>query len=263
MPLRINIIPQCHVALDQLKAQAQTCDGLPRIPKRAPHGGSVAIVGGGESTETKLDELRAFPGQIWAINSTAKWLQERGVPCTFIAIDPGPVHTLTPWGKKALLATSCHPDLRTHFEDVQLFDLVETHTDGIAGGTTCASRALHLAIHQGYYDIHLWGCDSSFQPGRDHVDRHEEWPEQVIVRANGKRFLTILEWVMQAECISQLLRMAPTVFYNHSGGLLAAMVEDPDGWEVEAVSAALKEAMDAVNETSAFTEPYEPCQLST
>lgn len=256
-PLRIKIIAECHVPSAMLQAQAATCSGLARIQPRPRHDGKLAIVGGGESTEQHLEELRAFQGEIWAINSTAKWLHERGIECTYIAIDPGPVHTITPWGKKAILATWCHPDLRTHFEEVQLFDLIETDPGGIPGSTTCASRAMSLALHQGFYDVWLYGCDSSFTPGRDHVDRHEEWPEQAIVRSNGRDYVTILEWVMQAETMSQLIRMAPDVFHNRSGGLVQAMVDDPDGWEVVAVSEALKTAMEALG-PHVYTEPF-PC----
>lgn len=257
-PLRIKVIPQCHMALEDIQAQARTCDGLPRLAPRPPHGGKLAIVGGGASTAAHLGELKSWDGEIWAINSTAKWLLERGIDCTFICIDPGPAERFSPAGKRALLATCCDPSLRAMFEKVDLFDLCDTHPEGVRGGTTCASRAMALAIRQGFFDVTLYGCDSSFLPGRDHVDRHEEWPEQVVIRAGGVDYLTILEWQMQAECISPLIRLAPNVFKNRSGGLLQAMV-DHDDWEVVAVSAALKEAMEALNGETIFTEPLGLC----
>jgi hypothetical protein len=259
-PFRLKITADCHIPLQQWIDNAATCEGLGRIEKQAPHGRKLAIVGGGSSTEKSLEELKAWDGDIWAVNSTGPWLLKHGIQSTFITVDPAPVEDFYTEGMTdALLATSCCPKLRERFQTVRLFDMVETHPDGIGGGTTTASRMPLVAILLGYYEISFFGCDSSFQLGRDHVDRNDAtFDEALVIRAGGTDYLTNLQLLQQAETMAEIMNLAPNVFRNRSGGLLEAIQKHPDTWEIAAVSDQLKQSLEAWNGKSGFYEtPYE------
>ena len=256
MTFRLEIIAQCTEPLERLKEYALTCAGIPRLPKKEPHGGKIAIVGGGPSVANRLDELREWDGEMWAINATAKWLKEHGVQSKFITVDPSPFpDEMIDGVEEAYLATLCHPDLRTHFKKVSFFDMYETDPDGITGGTTTASRALSLAIHQGFYDITLYGCEGSFTIGQDHVDRNEMHPEMVVIQAGDEHFVTYLEYMTQTETLANMIRLAPNVFKQRSGGLLEAMIKHYDTWAIVAVSSDLKAQLEEINGPQGLFEP--------
>lgn len=221
----------------------------PRV-QRGVHPHPVAVVGGGPSLLDRLDELREWPGDIWAINRTADWLQARGIDCAYFSVDPLVIPSSV---KRALVCSACHPQV-LEGKDVLMFDLSE-HGGGIVGGSTTATRAPTLAAFMGYPGVHFFGCDSSFQTF-DHIDRHEAYPEELIVKANGRTFHTYPEFLMQAECLTDIIRLAPELFVNKSGGLLQAMMVD-DQWEVVAVSDALKASLIEWNgDTGLYDKPY-------
>ena len=259
MTFRLEIISQCVEPLERLKENALTCADLPRLSKKEPHGGKLAVVGGGPSVSDRLDELRAWDGEIWAINATASWLSKHGIKAKFITVDPGLCSREEVKGvEEAYLATLCHPQMRGLFPKVSFFDMRETHPEGITGGTTTASRALSLAVHQGFYDITLYGCEGSFTIGKDHVDRDEMRPEMVVIQAGGKHFVTYLEYMMQAETLANMIRLAPNVFKQRCGGLLEAMIDHFDTWAIVAVSESLKAHLEEVNGPQGLFEPRFP-----
>jgi hypothetical protein len=256
MTFRLEIISQCVEPLDRLKENALTCAGLPRLPKQEPHGGKLAIVGGGPSVNAHLDELRAWDGEIWAINATASWLKNHGINSKFITVDPVLfTKDMVEGVEEAYLATLCHPQMKNLFPKVSFFDMRETDPKGIAGGTTTASRALSLAVHQGFYDITLYGCEGSFTIGKDHVDRDEMRPEMVVIQAGDEHFVTYLEYMMQSETLANMIRLAPNVFKQRCGGLLEAMIKHPDTWAIVAVSESLKAHLEEVNGPQGLFEP--------
>lgn len=258
-PFRIEIIGEPLLTLDQFRENAKTCDGIPRIPKEKPHGGRLAIVGGGPSIINHLNELRAWNGPIWAINNTAAWLVRQGISAIMITVDPAPPEQFDTEGVDyALLASYVHPKLRDKFAEVGIFDLYEIDPEnGIKGGTTTASRACSLATYLGFFDVTLFGCEGSFQIGQDHVDRAENRPDIFIIKAGGVDYATYAEWMMQSELLAKLVTLAPNVFKQKSGGLLQAMVEHPD-WEVVAVSESLRDHLIEVNgDQGIYDSPYE------
>ena len=97
----------------------------------------------------------------------------------------------------------------------------------------------------GYADVSFFGCEGSFQEN-DHVDRHEHRPDQLIVRAGGKDYRTCPPFLIQCEELIQLF-FFDGVYHNRSGGLLKAMIDFPDTWEVVAVSEALKHHLEERN----------------
>lgn len=255
MTFRLEIISNCIEPIEKLNANALTCAGFPRLPKKEPHGGKLAIVGGGPSVSDRLDELRAWNGEIWAINATAKWLNDRGIKSKFITVDPGLFPKEMVSVEEAYLATLCHPQMREFFDKVSFFDMFETHPDGIKGGTTTATRALSLGTHQGFYDITLYGCEGSFTIGQDHVDRNDMRPEMVVVRAGDEHFVTYLDYMTQTQALADIIRLAPNVFKQRCGGLLEAVLNHYDTWSIVAVSEALKAHLEEVNGAQNLYEP--------
>lgn len=254
--MRLNIETQCVVPLDQLIRNAATCYGLERIEKRERHDGRLAIAGGGLSLVDALHDLASFD-EVWAINSTAAWLLERGIDCTMITVDPNPPEEFNLCGvEKALLATLCDPRLRAALPGAQLFDMLETCPGGVPGGTTTAQRAVALALRQGFFDVTFFGCEGSFAVGADHVDRTDAPQEMIVVRADGRDHVTVLEFLLQSQKLAEVIRMAPQVFKERSGGLLRAMCADDD-WDIVAVSGPMKEHLERVNGRHGFYEaPY-------
>jgi hypothetical protein len=133
--------------------------------------------------------------------------------------------------------------------------MYETDPEGIIGGTTTASRAFSLGIHQGFYDITLYGCEGSFTIGQDHVDRNEMRQEMVVIQAGDEHFVTYLDYLTQTETLANMIRLAPNVFKQRCGGLLEAMINHYDTWAIVAVSGALKAHLEEVNGPQGLYEP--------
>ncbi len=243
-PFRIEIKTRCVAPAEQLQRNAALNAEYPRFRRSVRHDRRLAVVGGGPLVVHDLDELRAWDGDIWGINYTAEWLNDNGVKATLFSVDPTHMIVEAP---DALLATVCDPDLVRHFDGrVQVFDLLESCQGGIAGGITSATRAPALSFAMGYVDVSFFGCEGSFDK-REHVDRDEGKEPQLIVRAGGKDYGTVAEYLLQCEQLSLILRTLTGAYHNRSGGLLKAMIENPDTWEIVAVSAEMKEHLEAVN----------------
>lgn len=248
-------MPYVSATAEQLAVNIEASKAYPKA-QRGVHQHPVAVVGGGPSLLARLEELRGWPGDIWAINYTADWLLDRGIECTRFSVDHDPMQSRVP---KALLATSCHPTTFAGHKEVEVFDLVESNPDGIGGGTTSAGRAPALALKLGYPGIAYFGCDSSFTD-IDHVDRHEGLKELIIVRVNGADYTTRPDLLLQAQELSQLIRTFDAYFTNYSDGLVRAMSEDHnDSWEIVAVSEAMKKTLIETNgDSGMYDTPYKP-----
>jgi hypothetical protein len=228
--------------------------GFPRV-SRLVREHPVAVVGGGPLLD--IEAVRSWPGDVWAINYTADFLLNRGIDCTFLSVDSYP-HLETSAAKR-LLGSNCDPSL--FVGDVQVFDLAEMAPDGIKGGSSTATRAPLLALAMGYPGVVFFGCEGSFAE-RTHVDRdcdHTKEAGLIIVRADGRDWLTSPQMLMQCEELSWFVRNT-SVFQEQSGGLLRAMVAD-DGWEVVGVNEAMKQHLIEVNgDQGLYDKPYrKPC----
>lgn len=212
--------------------------GLPMLgAARAPF---LAVVGGGPSVADHLDELRYWPGVIWAINGTFNWLRDRGILSQFFSTDPLPgIADLCRQADSAVMATWCSPDAFSAMPSahVELVDLAEYP----AVGPSTACCAPLIAANAGFRSVSFFGCESSFKDGATHaysVDRPMNFLE---VECNGKRFMTSPQMLMQAEYLADILREALGYCVDRSGGLLAAVVADPDV-DVIAASRSVYEA---------------------
>lgn len=255
-PFRLNVVPQCIESLDVLKANAERNQKYPSVHRR------LAIVGGGPSVASHLDELRAWDGDIWAVNYTPQYLKQHGIRSTFITVDPqdfdpGPL-------EDALVATCCNPDLFERLVSrgvkVRSFNIAETHEGGVFGGVTTARRAMGLGLMVGHREIHVFGCEGSYSQGYSVDGRQGEW-NQLIIRAGGKDYLTETGFVTQCEEMAQIFKHFGHVYKNRSGGLLQALIENPETWECVGVSAALKAHLEQVNGAQGmYDAPYQPIQ---
>lgn len=268
-PFRIDVRSQCVASIETMKAQAAVNSNYPRVERCLRHGRKLAVVGGGPLVIHDLDELRSWDGDIWSINYTAQWLHSHGIESTLLSIDPQPLKTIA---RDALLASSCHPETAAAFAGrVRVFDLCETDESGIPGGVTTATRAPSLSFLLGYLDVSFFGCEGSFHTEwkgvsdgagqlfiRDHVDRHDAPKAMVIIRADGADYCTDLELLKQCEQLVALFSAFPDVYHNRSGGLVKAMLRDPE-WEVTAVSGALRDHIELLNGKSGlYEDAYQP-----
>lgn len=256
-PFRLDIKADGPMPREELVRVAQLNAHQPRIVPQKPHGRKLAIVGGGPLVVHDLPELRAWDGDVWGINFTADWLNENGVRATLFTVDPGPFESKAP---DAILATVCAPMLFAQFEGrVRCFDMLQTHPEGLSGGSFSSTCAAAVSLRMGYADVSFFGCEGSYEE-RDHVDRHEGRTDELIVRAGGKDYRTIPPYLIQCEELKQLFYF-DGVYHNRSGGLLKAMIENPDTWEVVAVSASMKQHLEQMNgHHGLYEEPYRGIQ---
>jgi hypothetical protein len=236
--------------------------GYPLIEKRTPHDVPLAVVGGGPSAGLALDELIAWPGDIWAINQGATWLASHGRTegVTLFSVDP--LEDLVDWVggvERALLGTSCHPKL---FEALKGKDVAMFHTRPIRGyvpftpadlersesnpqgpktemfGPSSVTRIFYPAAVYGYKDVTFFGCEGSIGE-RTHAYRHEERSRQIIVKAGDVDYYTTPDYYMTTQFLANVMREYPKL-KEKSGGLLRAMINNWDTWYVAALSEELR-----------------------
>lgn len=258
-PFRITFQPVRGIAATQHDANVMASKDRVRIGKSVSNGKPLAIVGGGPSVESHLEELRNWSGDIWAINWTAEWLSDRGIPSWLVTVDSSiksiPKAKLT---TGAILASCVDPAIFDEYPGAQCFDLIEDAPNGIVGGSSTACRIPLLAILMGYGDVHFFGCEGSFTLGRTHVNRNEtQFVNYLKVKAGGVVYDTRDDLYLQCECLADVMRSFPGVFKNRSGGLLQGMVDYMDSWQVVAISDALKNQLEAGNGSCGmYDTPY-------
>jgi hypothetical protein len=228
--------------------------GLPTVQKTPERAGQLAIVASGPSVRDYLDELRSWTGEIWAINGAYDYLLDEGiVPHGFFAIDPLP--ELADYVRR--------PQRETTFfvaatSDVSVFDALEgfkiktffpfsddvTYPEGagmIGGGTTAVTRAPYLALVEGWRDITLFGCDSSYDGGeycyqwgryKSDIDAPKLWLE---INGEGP-FQSEIGLMKQMSQMAVIIEKFRGMLKIRCGGLMAAYLRapmsDPEAFEV-------------------------------
>jgi hypothetical protein len=276
MPFRIEFSTVGLVPEETYIEYARTniAAGFPEVMFAAPHDVPLAIVGGGPSAARALDELKDWPGHIWGINQTASWLIAQGVkaPVWLFTVDPDPC--LADWVsgvERALLGASCHPKLFEALKDkdVRLFHtrevpgvtraMEETVNDGSnvpeikcnLMGPSSVCRVFLPAAMQGYKDVTFFGCEGSIEE-KTHAYRHEHRPRQMVIRAGDRDYITTPDFYITTLFLVNVMREFGKL-KERSGGLLRAMLEYPDTWEVVAFSEELRNKLDPT-----ATENYIP-----
>jgi hypothetical protein len=187
----------------------------------------LAVVAGGPSVSEHIEELRQWPGDLWIVGSAFPWALANGIEGTFFNIDQHPSVAKDCVGaKKAILATCTDPSVFAALNgEVEVFDVENNHY------ATSLTATPFLAPMMGYTEIHFYGCESSYRD-TTHAYRHEYWEgrgsDTIRVVCNGGAFLTNPSFLMQAEFMAEVVRLAPQLFHIHCDGLLAAMVQNSD-----------------------------------
>jgi hypothetical protein len=219
--------------------------GLPYVSQKSRP--ALAVVGGGHSAKRHVEELRVWSGDVWACGSVYHWLKSLGIESTLFCVDPQALlASMAVGAKKALLATSCDPSAFDVLKDadVEVFDLIR-NGEGVPHGPTTGTTAFALAFaHMGYTDVSFFGFDSSYAEEADtkkpdrydltvhtHAYKSEAEPMMMRVVCNGRAFITCAEFFIQAQWMADMFRTEVGkrgFIKNRSGGLLAALIEDPD-----------------------------------
>lgn len=253
--LRLNVEGQATATTDEheVNREYSASLGLPELLSVSPeHGRPLAICGGGPSLRGAVNVLRNWPGDIWAINGVCAYLASLGIKSTFVTVDADSYHDdlveldwmLGPV-KKALVSSFCNKALldRLKGAEVMLFHPGLNNAVDLpaVGGTTTASRIPIPAIMLGYRLICYVGCECSFTAGApSHAYKHDAKPRnQLVIRADGKDWVTTLQLMLQAKELSFVISEYPRYFSEKSGGLLRAMLKDPKNWKVVAANAEM------------------------
>jgi hypothetical protein len=226
--------------LDAAGRQRQVASALARnFPDLVPvpeHSRSVAVVASGPSVKGELEKLRAWDGDIWAINGALDWLMSEGIcPDVYLGLDPEEcmVDYLRNPPEKTdyYMAAVCHPSAFDCLKDRKVFlwyaaDEASPPPSGkyaVGGGTTCLTKAPYLAYMLGYRDIHLFGCDSSFHDA-SHVYGGDIPDDAVSLKVEGRTFLTNMAWIHQAAFLACIKDTFPAKFILHGDGLAQTFV---------------------------------------
>jgi hypothetical protein len=132
----LNPIPDADVVRNVAHAKSLG------FPKSGTAGAEhLAIVGGGPSIAGRLEDIRAWDGDVWAINGAFRYLRERDVDATFFSIDPTDLILPDLEGAtRAVLGMTCHPDVFAAF-DLATVCAIETRHAGV----TTSTAGIHAA----------------------------------------------------------------------------------------------------------------------
>ena len=231
--VKIRFRGVCAVSNDELERRKPLLKQYPSPPKATDD--RLCVVGGGPSAGHLIDEIRSYR-QIWAINGTYDWCMANGINATLFTIDP----IYRGKAKVGIFADVCLPE--TIAACGRAF--VYPH-DGFARGTTSATAVPHLAITLGYRRLTFYGCEGSFE-GRTHTFK-DIAGDRLWIEANGQEFVTNPQMLLQSEVLAEVIRLAPHVFSNRSGGLLDALVADSD-YDVTAANRKLYDTIMGVQD---------------
>jgi hypothetical protein len=215
--------------------------GLPVFGEAKGTLGALAVVGGGPEVARYVDELRAWDGEIWAINGAFDWCKERGIHATFFTLDASiELATIAAGATKAVLADWCPTDVVGAVNGpVQL-----VRVEGTPLGCSSAASAPMLAAIAGYPSLTMFGVESSFRGEQEHV---YQWqlavPSRALVECGGREYLTSPSLIMQAEYLADIARKVGGYVMVKGDGFLPALIEHGD-YEVLKVSRDLVRSID-------------------
>lgn len=225
----------CHMADSLALHRAYSAQFNYPAPKASSE--RLAVVGGGASASHHIPELTAWDGDVWGINGAATWCIERGFGATLFSASPAesPRRYLTGI-TKAILADSCHPwtfDGLKHAE-LAMFDPEDN-------GPTSVTVAAVLAPQIGYREIHYFGCEGCYGE-TTHLYQDTPIPSDMLVDIDGVVYRTNVGYFIQSQFLAKMINAFPPHFKDRSGGLLGALVADPDGWDVITLPCEMKDA---------------------
>jgi hypothetical protein len=232
----------CSVSTEQRIANmlAALERGLPVVEKLAPNNRSLAIIGGGVSVADDVEELKAFKGDIWAVNGSHDWALDQGIKLTgFVMVDPEPImikYVQKPReGIAYYIGSICHPGVFDALDgyDVRMWhagsdDCIPPKGKGgmIGGGPSVMTRAPLLAFALGYRDVHLHGADSSYEGARHHIYDAADDP-RIRILLDDVLYETCILYVHQAAYFQQIAHFYESkmaLFAIHGRGMGPAML---------------------------------------
>lgn len=231
--MKLTVVSQCCVSEEIRAHNTALSKGYP-----PPSGsGHLAVVGGGPSVTGHLDQLRAWPGDIWAINGAAQWCIGNSIDALLYSVDPGAdLGPMCEGVSRAVFATHCDPSA---YEAMRGKTVYQVSPD--VPGPTSAVGATVLAIEAGYRKVTFFGCESSYTD-TTHAYNCEIVDDLIRVECGGETYLTKPEFLAQAEQLANAIRAFPQFYDDLSGGLLSALIDDPD-YDLVGVSRSLYETM--------------------
>lgn len=245
-PIRPKLEPKCITDTKTIKKNIKMSRRYQKVKWSVLAYPPAAVVGGGPSTKSSLEVLRRWPGDIFAINDTAGFLSDNGIPCYLFSVDATEVlYKIGPLVRGAVFASRVHREQFKQFKraDVQVFDMYEDipGNGDIEGGPTGVCRTPHLLLRMGYRAAYYFGCDGSFYDFTHVTGKSEAaLANMMIISVNGVDYLSNAAFLLQNEYLVEVMLKHPDFIINASGGLLKAMLEHPDTWEVTAIRDDLK-----------------------
>lgn len=205
---------------------------LKKVPAKeiAFHDRKLAVVGGGPSAATRLYELRNWDGEIWAMNGACTWLRNKGIESTLFTIDPMPVLAESCAGaKKAILSTRCDPALFKALEgaNIRIFDVAQDKEGGFLSSCGTVLTVPDIATDLGFRDISFFGCEGSFED-QTHNYMNDPQDYRFVVSCGGREYMTLPELYVLTVEVAKLLKAFSHHFHDCSGGLLGAMIQNPE-----------------------------------
>jgi hypothetical protein len=236
----IRITTTCCVPDSVLARNKALAPDLPP-PKGS---GRLAVVGGGPSVLDRLDELRGFDGEIWAINGAYRFLRSHGIETTFYTTCPGqPVpgepHTaeLAHGAKRAVLTDYCGPNVFAVLAEAN----VSLAREPFHGPTTAVAATV-IGLQAGFDQIVFYGAEGSFAGAkgeRCHAYAYTPHPHLIYLDVAGEPYVTKPEFLIQAETLAEIISTFPWTFSEQSGGLLRALITHGQRYRVTHLSRAL------------------------
>lgn len=220
--------------LDVIRAQAKSSalrTNITRLKSQPANDLHVAIVGGGPSLPSQLDEIRwrrSIGQKIWALNGTHDWLIDHGItPDAMVLLDARRENVqfvMAPaFGVTYYLASQCAPEVYNLLweERVVRYDIDQMGDCG----TTVGTHAICVAFVEGYRQIHLYGFDSSYRGDDGHAYKQDlNARENIIDVQAGDRTFRAAPWMAQQA--KDFISLAPDlvglgcVITVHGDGLL-------------------------------------------
>lgn len=221
----LDIEVELAIPVEEREANVRANVGLGRPflldNKYDPRGEPLAIVAGGPSLRSTINELRGFR-YVMTCGTAHDYVVEQGIKPTF-AVHCDCAADLYAFKHKQpdcqyLISTNVDPALARHLHDcpVLFWDAEDAVSPKalngrkqIRGGSTAATRTPALGMVLGFTEFHLFGVDSCFEDNRDrhayeYIDEREIAPA-VIAKINGRKFQTSLQFLQQARDFQQLL----------------------------------------------------------
>lgn len=181
------------------------------------HDGVAIFIGGGDSINNHIDDIKALGGTVIAMNGSAKWAKENGIePDWQVIVDAKPETAVFVDGDcKQFFASQCDKATMERATDVTLVHIGSAEIESLfpdervkeggytllGGGSTVGFAALAIAFSQGFRELHLFGFDSSYSDGKSHG--YEQEMNRLMPTTNiswgGKTFKASVAMKGQAE----------------------------------------------------------------